>query len=78
MSTAKTGLRVEHEIHKRRRSRNVGLGLVLGGFVFLIMGITYVKLTTQNAERAAEIRAKEAAEAAAQGTETSSTEEGSD
>lgn len=74
MSAQKTDIRVEHEIHRRRRSRNVGLGLVLGAFVFLIMGITYVKLTTQNAERAEKIRAEEAA---AQGTETSTTKKGS-
>ena len=32
--------RVEHEIHSRRRSRNVGLGIVLGSFVLLIMSMT--------------------------------------
>ena len=35
-----------HEIHGRRKSRNVGLGLVLGLFVVLIMGLTVVKVTT--------------------------------
>ncbi|ATG49241.1 cytochrome C oxidase assembly protein [Celeribacter ethanolicus] len=34
-----------HEIHDRRRSRNVGLGLVLGAFVVLLMGLTVVKVT---------------------------------
>lgn len=71
--------RVEHEIHGRRRSRNVGLGLVLGSFVFLVMGMTYVKLTAQNAEMAAKAAEKQAAEAAASGTATStSSQETSD
>lgn len=72
-------LRVEHELHGRRRSRNVGLGLVLGAFVFLVMGMTYVKLTAQNAEMAAEYAKKQAAAAAATGTATStSSQETSD
>lgn len=37
-------LRSEHEIHGRRRSRNVGLGLVLVGFVALVFGLTVVKV----------------------------------
>lgn len=63
--------RVEHEIHNRRRSRNVGLGIVLGSFVLLIMSMTYVKLTAQNAAMAEEHAKKQAAEAAAVGTATS-------
>lgn len=35
----------EHEIHKRRLGRNIGLGLVLAGFVALIFGLTMVKVT---------------------------------
>ncbi|MDO5620067.1 MAG: hypothetical protein Q4G24_01205 [Paracoccus sp. (in: a-proteobacteria)] len=38
-------LRAEHEIHSRRRSRNVGLGLVLGVAILLIFGLTIVKLS---------------------------------
>jgi hypothetical protein len=34
-----------HEIYGRRRSRNVGLGLVLGAFVLLVFAVTVVKLT---------------------------------
>lgn len=34
-----------HEIYARRRSRNVGLGLVLGAFVLLVFAVTVVKLT---------------------------------
>ena len=35
----------EHEIHRRRWSRNLGLGAVLGGFVALIFGLTVVKIS---------------------------------
>jgi hypothetical protein len=35
-----------HDMHTRRKSRNVGLGLVLGLFVVLIVGLTVVKVTT--------------------------------
>jgi len=33
-----------HELYDRRRSRNVGLGLVLGAFVVLVFSVTLVKL----------------------------------
>lgn len=33
-----------HELYGRRRSRNVGLGLVLGAFVLLVFAVTVVKL----------------------------------
>jgi hypothetical protein len=39
-------IRAEHEIHTRRRGRNLGIGLMLGGFVILVMALTYVKITT--------------------------------
>ncbi len=39
-----TALRTEHDLHRRRRSRNVGLGLVLLGFVALVFGLTVVKV----------------------------------
>lgn len=38
-------LRREHEIEGRRKGRNTGVGLMLGGFVVLIMAITFVKIT---------------------------------
>ncbi|MBM1688987.1 hypothetical protein [Sulfitobacter geojensis] len=38
-------LRVEHEIHGRRKGRNVGVGLMLGAFVVLVMVLTFVKIT---------------------------------
>ncbi|PQO24221.1 hypothetical protein C2I36_03855 [Rhodobacteraceae bacterium WD3A24] len=34
----------DHELHKRRLGRNVGLGLVLAGFVALIFGLTVAKI----------------------------------
>ena len=38
-------LRREHEIHERRRGRNNGVGLMLGGFVLLVIVLTFVKIT---------------------------------
>ena len=35
----------EHEIHKRRFGRNLGLGLTLAAFVALVFGLTVVKVT---------------------------------
>jgi len=34
-----------HEIYARRRSRNLGLGLVLAALVALLFAVTVVKLT---------------------------------
>ena len=39
-------IRAEHEIHTRRKGRNVGVGLMLAGFVVLVMGITFAKVTS--------------------------------
>ncbi|MDF0602410.1 hypothetical protein P1J78_16850 [Psychromarinibacter sp. C21-152] len=39
-------LRAEHEIHKRRRSRNVGVGIALAGFVALVFALSVVKINT--------------------------------
>ncbi len=35
----------QHEMHKRRFSRNLGLGLVLGAFVALVFGLTIAKVS---------------------------------
>ncbi|MCA0044068.1 hypothetical protein [Celeribacter litoreus] len=40
-----------HEVHERRRSRNVGLGVVLGIFVVLMIGLTVVKVTVLDPSR---------------------------
>lgn len=37
--------KVEHELHGRRRSRNVGLLIVLLLFVALVFGLSVVKIT---------------------------------
>ena len=39
-------LRPEHEIHTRRKSLNIGVGLMLGSFVLLVMLLTYTKITS--------------------------------
>lgn len=35
----------EHELHARRRGRNLGLGLVLGAFAAIIFGLSVVKIS---------------------------------
>ncbi|MBI1419006.1 MAG: hypothetical protein GC146_17490 [Limimaricola sp.] len=37
-------IHVEHELHTRRLGRNVGVGLLLAGFVALVFGLTVVKV----------------------------------
>ena len=37
--------RPEHELHKRRFSRNLGVGLTLAAFVALVFALTVVKVT---------------------------------
>jgi ABC-type transporter Mla subunit MlaD len=39
-------LRKEHEIHKRRSGRNIGVGVLLAAFVVLILALTMVKVTS--------------------------------
>ncbi len=41
-------LRTEHELHGRRRSRNVGLLVVLLVFVGLVFGLSMVKISNGN------------------------------
>lgn len=36
----------EHDLHRRRRGRNVGVGLLLVGFIALIFALTFVKVTS--------------------------------
>lgn len=38
----------QHDLHKRRFSRNLGLGLVLAAFVALVFGLTVVKVSTDD------------------------------
>ena len=37
----------EHELHKRRFSRNMGLGLALMALVTIVFGLTVVKVSTE-------------------------------
>lgn len=34
----------DHELHRRRFGRNLGLGLALGAFVVIVFGLTIVKV----------------------------------
>ena len=38
--------RDDHELHQRRKSRNLWVGGLLGGFVFLVFAVTVVKLSS--------------------------------
>ena len=37
-------LNVEHEMHARRKGRNIGVGLLLAGFIAVVFGLTVVKV----------------------------------
>ena len=37
--------RDDHELHARRKGRNIGLALVLVGFIAIVFGLTVVKVT---------------------------------
>ena len=37
-------LRKEHELHRRRLGRNVGVGLTLAAFILVVFGLTVVKV----------------------------------
>lgn len=50
-----------HEIYGRRRSRNLGLGLTLGGFVVLVFMVTVVKLDAGHAIRGFQVMDGDAA-----------------
>jgi hypothetical protein len=42
----------DHELHRRRFGRNLGLGLVLVAFVAIVFGLTVVKVTNGNMSQA--------------------------
>jgi len=44
--------RPDHELHKRRFSRNIGVGLVLVALIAIVFGLTVVKVTSGDFERA--------------------------
>ncbi len=37
-------IRATHELHTRRRGRNIGVGLILAAFVVIVFGMTIVKV----------------------------------
>lgn len=41
--------RADHELHRRRLGRNMGVGLALAAFVAIIFGLTVVKVTREGA-----------------------------
>jgi hypothetical protein len=41
-------MRVEHEIHQRRKGRNVGVGIALALFIAVIFGLTVAKVTSDD------------------------------
>jgi hypothetical protein len=43
-------IKAEHEIHQRRKGRNIGVGLMLAGFVVLVLALTFVKITNGDFE----------------------------
>lgn len=36
----------QHELHARRKTRNIGLGLTLAAFVAIVLGMTVVKISS--------------------------------
>ncbi|MBM7066921.1 hypothetical protein [Actibacterium sp. 188UL27-1] len=38
-------IQVEHEMHQRRRGRNLGVGLLLVGLIGIVFGLSVVKVT---------------------------------
>ena len=38
-------IKATHELHDRRKSRNIGVGLVLVGFIAIVFALTVVKIT---------------------------------
>lgn len=39
-------IKVTHDLHRRRFTRNLGVGLLLAAFIVLIFGLTVVKVTS--------------------------------
>jgi hypothetical protein len=58
-------IRATHELHARRKGRNVGLGLLLAGFVAIVFGMTVVKVTRGDPMEAFDHVARPALERAA-------------
>ena len=37
-------IKVEHELHQRRKGRNLGVGFLLAGLIAIVFGLTVVKV----------------------------------
>ena len=61
-----TQLRATHELHKRRLSRNLGVGLTLVALVAVVFGLTVVKVTRGDPMERFDHVARPALEAAAE------------
>lgn len=61
------GLSHQHELHRRRLSRNIGVGAVLFAFVAIIFALSIVKVTYQGPEADAGHSASHSAAPAAGG-----------
>lgn len=59
-------LRPTHELHKRRLSRNLGVGLTLVALVAVVFGLTVVKVTRGDPMERFDHVARPALEAAAE------------
>lgn len=66
-------MKVTHELHQSRKSRNVGVGLVLAALVAIVFGMTFVKLIRIGEYQRAEAEAQAAAQAAQAEAATQST-----
>jgi len=42
-------IQAEHELHTRRKGRNIGVGLLLAGFATIVFGLSAVKVTLGDA-----------------------------
>ena len=42
--------KVTHDLHRRRFTRNLGVGLILAAFIVLVFGLTVVKVTSAGFE----------------------------
>ncbi|NDW00293.1 hypothetical protein [Salipiger sp. PrR002] len=54
------GIAHEHELHQRRRGRNIGVGLVLAAFIAIVFGMTIVKIGSGDFAAAPEVQGSEA------------------
>lgn len=61
-------LQPTHDLHRRRFGRNLGVGLLLGGFVALVFALSVVKVQQGDRMHADDFKPGQSAPAAAGGT----------